>query len=63
MDVWTGLPWWVRYPIALLLIGLGSAPYFLGPDWAKLRCDSLYLCGMVLLLIGPSEGQKKGYRF
>jgi hypothetical protein len=61
LEWWASLSAWIRYPVALLVIG-GSIIGFMtirvgyGAFWGS--CLAL---GFVLLLIGPSKANKKGY--
>jgi len=63
LEWWTTLSAWIRYPVGLLVIA-GSTIGFMtvrigfgevwGMGWAL---------GAILLLIGPSQANKKGYHF
>jgi hypothetical protein len=57
---WFGaIPWWLRLGLALAFIGLSTALYFGGYFWPWGRAVGLVL----LLFSGPSDSEKKGYRF
>lgn len=56
---WSELPAWLRYGVALLLLGISTVLYFSGVIWIW-----GWVAGTILLLIaGPSSTEKKGYRF
>ena len=64
LDLWRRLPAWVRFPIALGI--LAWATYlFLHPAVADAKAAKgigmLYVIGLLLLCIGPTDAQKKGY--
>jgi hypothetical protein len=63
LEWWTTLSAWIRYPVALLVIA-GSTIGFMtirigfGKLWGM-----AWALGFILLLIGPSQANKKGYHF
>jgi hypothetical protein len=63
LEWWTTLSPWIRYPIAVIIIG-GSLLGFATLPWGNVRAWSI-LCaiGVVLLIIGPTKSNKKGYHF
>ena len=56
---WSGLPWWLRYGVAFLLLGISTAFFFMGKIWPW----GWAVGGVLLLFSGKSESEKKGYRF
>lgn len=55
---WGGLPPWLRYGVALLLLAISTGLYF----FANRIWPWGWVAGVVLLLAaGPSEAEKKGY--
>lgn len=59
-DLWSDLPPWSRYGAAIALILVSTLIYFLtGRIWIW-----GWIVGFVLLVFaGPSDSEKKGYRF
>ena len=57
---WFGsIPWWVRLSISGVLILISTVLYFSGTFWPW-----GWAVGFVLLCLGgPSDSEKKGYRF
>ncbi len=57
---WIGsLPWWLRLSVAGIFILISTLMYFGGTFWPW-----GWAVGLVLLLFGgPSDPEKKGYRF
>jgi len=60
MFSWFGeLPWWLRYGIAGIFILISTVMFIGGTFWPW-----GWAVGMVLLFFGgPSDSEKKGYRF
>lgn len=63
------LPWYIRIPIALSLIGIGVLVFLYGENVNTFSVRRfapgaiLVVGGAVLLLMGPSKAQKRGYHF
>jgi len=56
---WSDQSPWLRYGVALALIGVSTGLYFAGRLWIW-----GWMAGVLLLLFaGPSDSEKKGYRF
>jgi hypothetical protein len=60
IEWWSELPAWLRYGVAILFIGISTALYFFADrfwPWG-------WGIGLALLIFaGPSDSEKKGYRF
>ena len=54
------LPWWLRSIFVLASFGLGVLFFFAG--WVGLAgvCAAI---GVLLILFGPSDAEKRGYKF
>ncbi|MFL5241575.1 MAG: hypothetical protein ACJ8FY_05660 [Gemmataceae bacterium] len=63
LEWWTSLSAWIRYSVALLVIAgstIGSMTIGIGSGRLWQLAWGL---GFILLLIGPSRSEKKGYHF
>ncbi len=59
LESWTGLDWKIRVLVPLILLGVSTALYFCGIFWPW-----GWAVGVALLIFsGPSDAEKKGYRF
>ncbi len=63
MELWTKLPTWVRYPISFGLILLGVVIFFFTNPVHLTLVGTLIGLGVISMLIGPSDSEKKGYKF
>lgn len=63
MELWTNLPGWIRYPVALGFIAAGVFDFFYSNPIRLYRAGTLIGIGCALCLIGPSDSEKKGYKF
>lgn len=59
-SFWSDLPPWLRYAVAISLMLISTAIYFLA--------DRIWIWGwaagvVLLFFAGPSDSEKKGYRF
>jgi hypothetical protein len=56
-----GLPSWIRYGVAGVLLLLGTLFFLGGSIWA---CAGTWSVGFAMLVFsGPSDSEKKGYNF
>lgn len=59
-EWWAGLSPWIRYGVAVFFLGLSTLLFFAFDrfwPWG-------WVVGVILLLLaGPSDSEKKGYRF
>lgn len=59
LDWWFDQSGWIRYGIPVLLLAISTVLFFLGTLWPW-----GWAVGTILLLFaGPSDSEKKGYRF
>lgn len=59
LEWWGEQSGWLRYGVAFVLLGVSTAMWFAGRFWPW-----GWGLGLVLLLFaGPSDSEKKGYRF
>lgn len=59
IEWWGGQSAWLRYGVALVLLGISTGLWFAGRFWPW-----GWGLGLVLLLFaGPSDSEKKGYHF
>ena len=59
LEWWSGLPALLRYGVAVLFLLISTVLWFLGRFWPW-----GWAIGIVLLLLsGPSDSEKKGYKF
>lgn len=63
MELWTNLPWWIRYPVALGFIAAGLFIFFNSNPVPLGIVGTLIGIGCALAFIGPSDSDKKGYKF
>ncbi len=66
LEWWTTLSPWVRYPIAVLVIAgslVGFATIHTVHAGSSRAWFILCAIGVVLLIIGPTKSNKKGYHF
>ena len=63
MELWTNLPAWVRYPVALAIMGVGIAIFCLADRIPLYTVGTLVGLGFVLMMLGPSDSDKNGYKF
>ena len=58
-DWWIDLPPWLRYGVAVAFLAVSTVLWFVGYFWPW-----GWVVGLVLLMFaGPSDSEKKGYRF
>ncbi len=59
IEWWSGLSPWLRYGVAVFFLLISTGLWFAGTFWPW-----GWGVGVVLLLFsGPSDSEKKGYRF
>jgi len=58
-EWWSGLSPWIRYGVAVILLLISTVLYFDGILWPWGWAAG----AIMLLLAGPSDSEKKGYRF
>ncbi|MEX0777267.1 MAG: hypothetical protein WD042_16305 [Phycisphaeraceae bacterium] len=63
MDTWRFLPWWIRYPLALGMMAIAVLLFLFANPMPALLVGGLFAVGLILLFIGPTDADKKGYRF
>lgn len=63
MELWTALPWWIRYSIGFAFMAAATAILFFADRVPLKLVGLLYGIGFVCLIVGPSAAEKKGYRF
>ena len=63
IEMWSELPPWLRATLALVLMAIGAGIFLL--DDRRLGLPIVFFgTGLVLLCCsGPSDSEKKGYRF
>ncbi len=60
IDWFTGLPWWLRYGVAILLLLISTGLYFFANRFWPWGWG---VGGVMLLFAGRSDSEKKGYHF
>jgi hypothetical protein len=63
MENWTQLPAWFRYLISLGLVAVGVALFLFANPVPLGLIGTLVGVGLVLMFLGPSEGDDNGYKF
>ena len=59
IDWWAGLTPWVRFLVPIALIAISTGLLLAGILWIW----GWLVGGILLLFSGPSDSEKKGYRF
>ena len=57
------LPRYIRYPLGLGMIALGAANVFMWQLGGIYTNGALIGTGVAMLVLGPSQAEKNGYRF
>ncbi len=63
MELWTKLLAWVRYPVALTIMGIGIAIFSSANRVPLYTVGTLVSLGFVLMMVGPPDADKMGYKF
>ena len=65
LDWWRCLPAWIRIPVALAICALATSLWLIRPAPGSrgggAAAGLLYAIGLILLITGPTDAQKKGY--